>query len=173
MNDKTRGWLLAGVLAVLAVGTIGLAAGATTGDLLTENVTVDNDTETVYLDVTNVSGGPVNVTFYGVDSDDTETQVLSKQIDAVDDNTTTTSVDANASAYEEYRIVVNEDGSDASAESIGSYEVGKTVRSSGGGGLFAGGGGGLLSPMNILIGSLLFGGAYVVGILDPVIEYFQ
>ena len=137
-------------------------------ELADKEVTVDSDTESVYLEVTNTSGDALNYTVYGI-ADGLSTEVDSGTISATSNDTARQEFAVNATEYDSYRVVVTEDASDSDEESAENIEIGTTVnQTSGGGGVFAGvGGGGLFSPRNILIGLVVIGGAYVAGFLDP------
>lgn len=161
--------VLASVTVLLSAGPgVALAANSPTTELADKTVSVNNDTQDVYLTVNNTSSQPVNYTVYGVDSDGLTTQVDSGQISASAGNETTKYFAANATAYTEYRFTVSEDGSDGDNETVQSVDVGKTVEQSAGGGGFFGGGGGLVNPLNIVIALLLAGVLYLLGVFDPV-----
>ncbi|AZQ15877.1 hypothetical protein DOS48_06650 [Halorubrum sp. PV6] len=145
------------------------AVAQSSAELADKEVTVDGDTESVYLEVTNTSGDNLNYTVYGI-SDGLSTEVDSGSISSVDENDTarqTFTVDSEQ--YDSYRVLVTEDASDSDEESADNIEIGTTVnQATGGGGAFAGvGGGGLFTPTNLLIGLVVIGGAYVAGFLDP------
>lgn len=172
--------LLAGLIcASMAVAGVGGAAAATTetatptetstsDTLADKTVAVDNQTQQVYLEVTNTSGQSVDYTVYGV-SDGITTQVDSGQVSAADGETTEKTFAVDSSEYDSYRIVVEEDGTDSDSESAESIEIGEIVQQeSGGGGIFGGGGDGLLTPMNILIAALLGAAAFLLGLFDPI-----
>ena len=168
MNIKKAG--LAALLALAVLTSMAVPAAAQSGaELADKEVTVDGETESVYLEVTNSSGDSLNYTVYGI-SDGLSTEVDAGTISSADENDTarqTFTVDSEQ--YDSYRVVVTEDASDSDEESADNIEIGTTVnQASGGGGVFAGvGGGGLFSPTNILIGLVVIGGAYVAGFLDP------
>ena len=168
MNIKKAG--LAALLALAVLTSMAVPAAAQSGtELADKEVTVDGETESVYLEVTNTSGDSLNYTVYGI-SDGLSTEVDAGTISSADENDTvrqTFTVDSEQ--YDSYRVVVTEDASDSDTESADNIEIGTTVnQASGGGGVFAGvGGGGLFSPTNILIGLVVIGGAYVAGFLDP------
>ncbi|WP_018259335.1 hypothetical protein [Halomicrobium katesii] len=138
-------------------------------ELADETVSVDNDTQEVYLKVTNTSGDTVDYVVYGIDEGIT-TEVNTGTISATAGNSTETTFAADTDSYDSYRFVVNQDPDDGDNESVESVEVGEIVTQSsdGGGAIFAGGGGGLLTPMNLLIAVLIFAGAYLLGVFDPV-----
>ena len=171
--------LLAGLIcAGVALAGVGGAAAATTetatptetstsDTLADKTVAVDNQTQQVYLEVTNTSGQSLDYTVYGV-SDGITTQVDSGTVSAASGETTEQTFAVDSSEYGEYRVVVEEDSSDSDSESAESIEIGKIVQqSSGGGGIFGGGGDGLLTPMNILIAVLLAAAAFLLGLFDP------
>jgi ABC-type oligopeptide transport system substrate-binding subunit len=168
MNIKKAG--LAALLALAVLTSMAVPAVAQSGaELADKEVTVNGDTESVYLEVTNTSGDNLNYTVYGI-SDGLSTEVDAGTISSVDENDTarqTFTVDSEK--YDSYRVLVTEDASDSDTESADNIEIGTTVnQASGGGGVFAGvGGGGLFSPTNLLIGLVVIGGAYVAGFLDP------
>jgi len=163
-------------LTVLMLAIVGLSlvavggAVAQSGDQLAdETVPIDNDTEEVYLEVTNTSGDNVNYTVYGVDSEGITTEVDAGQISAGENDTTQQTFAADASAYSSYRFVVTEDSSDMDQETAEAIDVGEIVTQSadGGGAMFASAGG-LFSPLNILIGLLAVAAAFLLGLFDPV-----
>ncbi|WP_420182835.1 hypothetical protein ACNO8S_16235 (plasmid) [Haloarcula sp. KBTZ06] len=171
--------LLAGLIcASMAVAGVGGAAAATTetatptetstsDTLADKTVAVDNQTQQVYLEVTNTSGQSVDYTVYGV-SDGITTQVDSGQVSAADGETTEKTFAVDSSEYDSYRIVVEEDGTDSDSESAESIEIGEIVQQESGGAIFGGGGDGLLTPMNILIAALLGAAAFLLGLFDPI-----
>jgi hypothetical protein len=178
-SSRPLALLLAGLIcASIAIAGVGGAAAQTTDTatptetstsdtLADKTVAVDNQTQQVYLEVTNTSGQSLDYTVYGV-SDGITTQVDSGTISAASGETTEQTFAVDASEYEDYRIVVEEDSSDSDSESAESIEIGKIVQQeSGGGGIFGGGGDGLLTPMNILIVVLLAGVAFLLGLFDP------
>ncbi|KKF39907.1 hypothetical protein FK85_24885 [Halorubrum saccharovorum] len=135
-------------------------------------MTVDSDTESVYLEVTNTSGDNLNYTVYGL-ADGLSTEVDSGTISSADENDTARQeFVANTEEYDEYRVVVTENASDSDTESADNIEVGTTINQAGGGGaFFAGvGGGGLLTVTNGIIAFAVFGVTYVIGLWDPVKE---
>ncbi|KOX93221.1 hypothetical protein AMS69_10160 [Haloarcula rubripromontorii] len=133
-----------------------------------KTVAVDNQTQQVYLEVTNTSGQSIDYTVYGV-SDGITTKVDSGQVSAAANQTSEQTFAVDSSEYDSYRIVVEEDDTDSDSESAESIEIGKIVQqSSGGGGIFGGGGDGLLTPMNILIAALLAAAAFLLGLFDPI-----
>jgi hypothetical protein len=117
-------------------------AGATTADFsLSETVrnelhnstyAVDEDDKEVYVDILNTSGDPVDVTFYGIDSDGNETQVSTETVSAASGEVVELNVTVDASTYVEYRVVVEADEG-VSAEDITSGTLSKL----GGGGGFS------------------------------------
>jgi hypothetical protein len=167
------GSLALALVAVLMVGVAPAAAGNSADTQLADkSVTVDNETQEVYLEVTNTSGQLVNYTVYGVD-DGLTTQVNSGQISAAANNTTQKTFAANGTAYDSYRFTVSEDPSDNDNETVESVSVGKIVEQSAdsdGGAIFGGGGGGLLTPMNVVIAILVMAVAYLIGLFDPLKE---
>ncbi|WP_058364897.1 hypothetical protein [Haloparvum sedimenti] len=117
-------------IAAGAGGVAGLEADAN-GEFLNETVSVDNSTDSVYVELTNVSNGPLNVTVSGL-YNGTETVVNETQIDSPT-NTTVHEWQANSSEYDGYRIVVSED-STATNQSVESISAGTFDETSGGGG---------------------------------------
>ncbi|RLM34096.1 MULTISPECIES: hypothetical protein [unclassified Haloarcula] len=178
-SSRPLALLLAGLIcASMAVAGVGGAAAATTetatptetstsDTLADKTVAVDNQTQQVYLEVTNTSGQSVDYTVYGV-SDGITTQVDSGQVSAADGETTEKTFAVDSSEYDSYRIVVEEDGTDSDSESAESIEIGEIVQQESGGAIFGGGGDGLLTPMNILIAALLGAAAFVLGLFDPI-----
>jgi len=168
MNMKKTG--LAALLAFAVLTSMAVPAVAQSGsELADKEVTVDSDTESVYLEVTNTSGDALNYTVYGI-ADGLSTEVDSGTISATSNDTARQEFAVNATEYDSYRVVVTEDASDSDSESAESIEIGTTVNQvdSGGGGVFAGvGGGGLFSTTNILIGGVVVVGAYALGLFDP------
>ncbi|TKX86257.1 hypothetical protein EXE43_09430 [Halorubrum sp. SS5] len=140
-------------------------------ELADKEVTVDGDTESVYLEVTNTSGDALNYTVYGI-ADGLSTEVDSGTISATSNDTARQEFAVNATEYDSYRVVVTEDASDSDSESAESIEIGTTVnQADGGGGAFAGvGGGGLINPTNGLILVVVLAVSYLAGLWDPVKE---
>lgn len=170
MNIKKTG--LAALLAFAVLTSMAVPAVAQSGaELADKEVTVDGDTESVYLEVTNTSGDNLNYTVYGI-SDGLSTEVDSGTISSADENDTARQTFAvNATEYDSYRVVVTEDASDSDEESAENIEIGTTVNQSGGGGAFAGvGGGGLINPTNGLILVVVLAVSYLAGLWDPVKE---
>ena len=172
MNIKKTG--LAALLALAVLTSMAVPAVAQSGvELADKSVTVDGDTESVYLEVTNTSGDALNYTVYGI-SDGLSTEVDAGTISSIDSNDTARQEFAvNSSEYDEYRVVVTEDASDSDSESAENIEIGTTINQvdSGGGGVFASvGGGGLITPTNGLIAFALLGTTYVAGLWDPLKE---
>jgi hypothetical protein len=168
MSIKKTG--LAALLAFAVLTSMAVPAVAQSGsELADKEVTVDSDTESVYLEVTNTSGDALNYTVYGI-ADGLSTEVDSGTVSSADSNDTVRQEFAvNATEYDSYRVVVTEDASDSDEESAENIEIGTTVnQADGGGGVFAGvGGSGLFSTTNLLIGGVVVVGAYVLGLLDP------
>jgi len=167
MNMKKTG--LAALLAFAVLTSMAVPAVAQSGsELADKEVTVDSDTESVYLEVTNTSGDALNYTVYGI-ADGLSTEVDAGTISATSNDTARQEFAVNATEYDSYRVVVTEDASDSDSESAESIEIGTTVnQADGGGGVFAGvGGGGLFSTTNLLIGGVVVVGAYLLGLLDP------
>jgi len=170
MNSNIKKTGLAALLALAVLTSMAVPAVAQSGAELTDkSVTVDSDTESVYLEVTNSSGDALNYTVYGI-SDGLSTEVDSGTISATSNDTARQEFAVNATEYNEYRVVVTEDASDSDSESADNIEIGTTVnQAGGGGGVFAGvGGGGLINVTNGIIAFAVFGVAYVLGFLDPI-----
>ena len=168
MNIKKTG--LAALLAFAVLTSMAVPAVAQSGDELADkSVTVDGDTESVFLEVTNSSGDSLNYTVYGI-ADGLSTEVDSGQISATSNDTARQEFAVNATEYNEYRVVVTEDASDSDSESAENIEIGTTINQvdSGGGGAFAGVGGGLFTVTNGIIAFAVFGVAYLLGFLDPI-----
>ncbi|WP_193569595.1 hypothetical protein [Haloarcula sp. JP-Z28] len=169
--------LLAGLIcASMAVTGVGGAAAQTTATptptstsdtLADKTVAVNNQTQQVYLEVTNTSAQSVDYTVYGV-SDGITTQVDSGMVSAASGETTEKTFAVDSSEYDSYRIVVEEDGTDSDSESAESIEIGEIVQQSSGGAIFGGGGDGIFTPMNILIAALLGAAAFLLGLFDPI-----
>ncbi|NHN63816.1 hypothetical protein G9463_10975 [Haloarcula sp. JP-Z28] len=132
-----------------------------------KTVAVNNQTQQVYLEVTNTSAQSVDYTVYGV-SDGITTQVDSGMVSAASGETTEKTFAVDSSEYDSYRIVVEEDGTDSDSESAESIEIGEIVQQSSGGAIFGGGGDGIFTPMNILIAALLGAAAFLLGLFDPI-----
>lgn len=170
MNIKKAG--LAALVALALLTSVAMPAVAQSGfELADRSVSVNSDTESVYLEVTNTSGDAVNYTVYGI-SDGLSTEVDAGTISSADENDTARQeFGANATAYDEYRILVTEDASDSDEESADNIEIGTTVNQANGGGIFGSfGGGGLFTATNAIIAFALFGVTYVAGLWDPVKE---
>lgn len=167
--------LLAGLIcAGVALAGVGGAAAQTTATptsssdtLADETIAVDNQTQSLYLEVTNTSSQSIDYTVYGV-SDGITTQVDSGGISAAANETKEKTFAVDADEYDDYRIVVEEDGTDTDNETAESIEIGEIVQQESGGAIFGGGGGdGIFTPMNILIGALLVAAAFLLGLFDP------
>lgn len=171
MNIKKAG--VAALVALALLTSMAVPAVAQSGnELADKSVSVDGDTESVYLEVTNTSGDAVNYTVYGI-SDGLSTEVDAGTISSADENDTARQEFAvNSSEYDEYRIVVTEDASDSDEESADNIEIGTTInQANGGGGIFGSfGGGGLFTPTNAIIAFAVFGVTYVAGLWDPIKE---
>ena len=170
MNIKKTG--LAALLALAVLTSMAVPAVAQSGaELADKEVTVDSDTESVYLEVTNSSGDALNYTVYGI-ADGLSTEVDSGTISSADENDTARQTfAANSDEYDSYRVVVTEDASDSDEESAENIEIGTTVNQASGGGVFAGvGGGGLINPTNGLILVVVLSVSYLAGLWDPVKE---
>ena len=170
MNIKKTG--LAALLALVVLTSMAVPAVAQSGaELADKEVTVDSDTESVYLEVTNTSGDALNYTVYGI-ADGLSTEVDAGTISATSNDTARQEFAVNATEYDSYRVVVTEDASDSDSESAESIEIGTTVNQvDGGGGAFAGvGGGGLINPTNGLILVVVLAVSYLAGLWDPVKE---
>jgi len=171
MNIKKVG--LAALVALALLTSVAMPAVAQSGaELADKSVSVNDDTESVYLEVTNTSGDAVNYTVYGI-SDGLSTEVDSGTISSADENDTARQeFGVNSTAYDEYRVVVTEDPSDSDEESADNIEIGTTVnQATGGGGIFGSlGGGGLFTATNAIIAFAVFGVTYVAALWDPVKE---
>jgi len=173
MNIKKAG--LAALVALALLTSVAMPAVAQSGaELADRSVSVNDDTESVYLEVTNTSGDALNYTVYGI-SDDLSTEVDTGTISSANENDTARQEFAvNASEYDEYRVVVTEDPTDTDEESAENIEIGTTVSQANGGGIFGSlGGGGLFSVQNGIIAFALFGVTYVAGLWDPVKERLE
>ncbi|GGK64628.1 hypothetical protein [Haloarcula sebkhae] len=169
--------LLAGLIcAGIALAGVGGAAAATTetptetstsDTLADKTVAVDNQTQQVYLEVTNTSAQTVDYTVYGV-SDGITTQVDSGAVSAADGETTEKTFAVDSGEYDSYRILVEEDGTDSDNETAENIEIGEIVQQESGGAIFGGGGDGIFTPMNILIAALLVAAAFLLGLFDPI-----
>lgn len=190
MNQKLRGLLLASLLLLSSMGgAIALSGAALAQDgtdtatatptdsdapeMLDQTVSVDNQTEEVWLEALDTSGDALNYEVLGV-SDGQTTTVDTGTISSASDATEPTRLTwaADSSQYDSYRVIVTEDGSDADTESAESLQIGTTVSQAagGGGGFFGGSGGGLFTVTNLLIATALGGVAYLAGLLDPLEE---
>ncbi|MFY4815198.1 hypothetical protein ACOJIV_21245 [Haloarcula sp. AONF1] len=169
MNIKKTG--LAALLALAVLASMAVPAVAQSdAELADKEVTVDGETESVYLEVTNTSGDALNYTVYGI-ADGLSTEVDSGTISATSNDTARQTFAVNATEYDSYRVVVTEDASDSDEESAENIEIGTTVNQSGGGGAFAGvGGSGLINPTNGLILIVVLAVSYLAGLWDPVKE---
>ena len=172
MNIKKTG--LATLLVFAVLTSMAVPAAAQSGaELADREVVVDDETESVYLEVTNTSGDALDYTVYGL-ADGLSTEVDSGTISSADANDTVRQTFAvNATEYDSYRVVVTEDPSDTDEESADDIVVGATVNQAGGGGIFGAGASGLFSTQNILIGGVVAVGAYALGLLDPVKEALE
>ena len=167
-NSSTVGVLLA-LMVVLSAG-VGVVAAA--NELADQTVDVNQHTQEVYLEVENTSSDNLNYTVYGIDEGIT-TEVDSGTISAAENDTTRKSWSVDADTYDQYRITVEENGSDSDNETADNIEIGTTVNqvssdSDGGGPIFGGGGGGLITPMNGFIALLIVAAAFLLGLFDPI-----
>ena len=169
MNIKKTG--LAALLALAVLTSMAVPAVAQSGaELADKEVTVDGDTESVYLEVTNTSGDAIDYTVYGI-ADGLSTEVDAGTISAMSNDTARQTFAVNATEFDSYRVVVTEDDTDTDSESAENIEIGTTVNQSGGGGAFAGvGGSGLINPTNGLILIVVLAVSYLAGLWDPVKE---
>jgi len=172
MNIKKTG--LAALLALAVLTSVAVPAVAQSGDELKDkSVTVDGDTESVYLEVTNSSGDALNYTVYGI-ADGLSTEVDAGQISATSNDTARQTFAVNSTKYDEYRVLVTENASDSDSESADNIEIGTTVnQATGGGGVFAGVGGGLFTVTNGIIAFAVFAVAYLAGLFDPIKERLE
>ncbi|SHG78094.1 hypothetical protein [Halobaculum gomorrense] len=166
--NSLKGALLAGLL-LLSVAAGGVVAAT---ELADKTVSVNDDTERVYLEVTNTSSENLNYTVYGI-ADGITTQEYSGQISAAANDTTRKEFAVNATTYDSYRVVVTENANLSGNETAETIEIGTTVsqsatNDSSGGAIFGGGGGGLLTPLNILLGVLAVAAGWLVGLFDPI-----
>jgi len=141
---------------LLLVGAAGVAVGDS-HEFANETVSVDNQTDTVYLEVENVTNGPVNVSVYGLDSGN-ETLVNETQIDAPPDNSTLIEWTANHTEYDGYRVVVKEDSTvdqTQNPQSVERVDVGTFDKVSGGGGALGSTGGSAAIVVVLIVGVYL------------------
>lgn len=122
------------LMALFGVATIGAVAqdsGTTT--VANETVAVDTDTRSAYAEVSAAENEnvTVNVTWYGIDSNGTETQVADRSGVLVKANTTQMyEEEVNATAYDEYRVQVIAQANETNATAT----VGTIQKVAGGGG---------------------------------------
>jgi len=114
---------------------------STTGvELANSTVAVDNDTRSVYAQIT---AGPnesvkVDVTFSGVDADGNETELETRTVTVnASQEQLVERTDVNTTAYESYRVTVNAPNVDSTNATA---EIGKVAEIAGGGGGFSIGG---------------------------------
>lgn len=181
MRAKLRGLFLASLIllsslgGVIAIGGSAMAVTNTGPEMFDQTVSIDGDTQDVYLEVNDSSGDALLYEVYGVE-DGVTTLVDEGSVSDTGSDTTPErlSYAANSSKYDSYRLTVYEDGSDADTESAESITAGSTVdQQAGGGGFFAGGGGGLFSVTNLAILTLIGGAAYIAGFLDPLEQWLN
>jgi hypothetical protein len=145
-------FVLLAVVGGLALGATGGVAAqeSTTTDLpYNETVTVDNSTDTVYVDLENVSNGPVNVTLIG--HGDSDVQEATTQLNSTDPAHEFT---ADPSTYDSYTVEVDEDASDTDTESVETIDIGTFQQVSGGGGGFGLGSGSTPIVLVAIVGVL-------------------
>ena len=152
LKTAGSGLMLVLVVVGLLVGAAGGAAGqtstttATTTDTATgvelanSTVAVDNDTRSVYAQIT---AGPnesitVDVTFSGVDADGNETELETRTVTVnASQEQLVERTDVNTTAYDSYRVTVNAPNVDSTNATA---EIGKVAEIAGGGGGFSIGG---------------------------------
>jgi translation initiation factor 2 alpha subunit (eIF-2alpha) len=125
------------MLVLASVVGVGVAAAAT--DTLADSTfQVDNDTQSVYAEVTasdlsdeSVSNTTANVTIYGIDDDGIQTVENDTQVTVSSNETKLNEVAVNATKYPEYRVIVEGNSSYASAD------VGTIQKTAGTGGVSA------------------------------------
>lgn len=147
---------LALVASVLAAG----GAVAATETLDDSTYTVNNDTQSVYTEVTgtNMSGtttATASVTYYGVNSDGVATQVGTSSVTVENDTTTLDEYSTlNTTKYDEYRVTV--EGNATLLE----VETGTISKAAGGGSVL-----GLDGALDSLPGSPIMLGAALAAIV--------
>ncbi|WP_311170624.1 hypothetical protein [Halobellus ordinarius] len=114
------GALISGTAAAAVLTDTTNFASVGTDVLVEKNMTVDNETDHIYVDLDNSTGDveTVNTTLYGVENG-TETQVEKVQIEApygTVENYEYTSIDS--ANYSEYRVVVEGDSTTTNATYI-------------------------------------------------------
>lgn len=147
MTGARESWTArAFLLALVVLGTVigggfaTLAVAASDVELANETVSLTNDTDTVYAEISNTSYN-TTVTMTAIDSDGTELEMLNQTVQPVSENNTTLVEDSpDTSTYDKYRVVVsgNETDNGTASITIGTFE--KTTGGAGGtddGGLFS------------------------------------
>lgn len=145
-KNRLAALLLVGTIAGLMFVTGSAAALVDSNILLNDTVEIDNETDTVYADVTNTTNGSVNVTFYGYNETTGNYTLESEQQVESPDNTTRVDWVADLEAFDSYEIYVHEDDSNTDTQDVESVAFGSTTIG-GGGGFFSGG----ESSQNVLV----------------------
>lgn len=147
MNEK---WSLRLLLVALAFtgcvlgGGFAVLAAAQDGEveLGNETVPITNDTDTVYVEVGNTTEN-ATATFYGIDSDGTETKTYNETIGPVaEGETVLVEETVDSDLYDDYRVIVMGNETDDGNATV---EVGTFEKTSGGAG---GDDGGILSGLS-------------------------
>jgi hypothetical protein len=143
---------LVAVLGIVVAGASGSALADVTTDqanftqvgndtLADKKIAVSNDTRSLYVELDDTIGNasaPVNATIYGIDDQNVQTQVAKAQISPIDNGTEMWEYSAlDPAKYPQYRIVVEGNSSQTSAEAV---TVGKLQEVAGGSGGFSIGG---------------------------------
>lgn len=150
--------LLLLVVASLLVGAAGGAAAQTStstatatptptttdssGVIANDTVAVDNDTRSVYADLTagENNSASLDVTFYGVDADGNETQLSTQTVSLnASEERLVERTSVNATKYSEYRVLV-ETSSGSSTNATAETGTVQKVAGGAGGGLLGGSG---------------------------------
>ena len=101
-----------------------------------ETVSVDNDTDSVAVTVTNVSNGPIDLTVSGV-SNGTETVQNNTTIDATN-GSTTKEFQVNSTKYDSYYVLLEESDAVTETQTVENVSVDVLSSGSGGGGFIPG-----------------------------------
>lgn len=149
--------LVAAMLLFSVVAGLGAAATETdsTPTLADKTMAVDNDTRSVYAEITNVSDGNATVEVYGVDEDGFSTEVHNETVSPGANETVMVEQSVNSTKYDEYRVMVKGTTSNTSAEEI---TIGTLMEVAGGsGGLLDGDTGSLgIGALAVVAAGVLF-----------------
>lgn len=127
----------AALLIVVVLATFSMAGAAThnvnnSTEYHNSTYSVDNDTQSVYIDVEDTNGTTVHAFFYGIDSGGNVTEVHNETMTAAAGEIVSADTPVNATTYDEYRVVL--EGDDTTDKPV-SVESGLISKLAGGGGV--------------------------------------